>query len=197
MSSIHQNIEAVILAGGKASRMNHIDKGLIKVNGEKIIERLIEELKSVARSINIISNNDQYDYLGMPVYSDIYKNKGPIGGIHAALSLSEASKIIVVGCDMPFLSAKLFEYLIENSDTSLANVVVHGDHLEPLCSIYDQGCLEILEDRILTDQFKMMEALEAMNYNKVNIDQTLPFYHEKLFVNINAPEDLENLRNEN
>ena len=196
MNSSEQNIGAVILAGGKASRMNHVDKGLIEIKGVKIVERLINAFETVTENIMIISNNNSYDYLGLPVFSDIYKNKGPIGGVHCALSFSEAKSNIVVGCDMPFLSAGLFQYLIEKRDDSLVNVIVHNDHLEPLCSIYNNDCLAVIEERVHTDQLKMMEALEELNYNGVRITSDMPFYHNKLFTNINSLEDLEFINNE-
>ncbi len=78
----------IILAGGKSSRMGE-DKGLVLLNGKPMIQYVIEALKGVVSDIIIISNNASYNKFGIPVYPDIIKDKGPVGGIFTGLHHSK------------------------------------------------------------------------------------------------------------
>ena len=89
----NKNITGVILAGGRAERMSGKDKALLQVQGQRIIDRLIAQLRLITDDI-IISSNSEEDYgLDYPVYKDIYTGKGPIGGIHSALSYSSSNMV--------------------------------------------------------------------------------------------------------
>ena len=105
MSSI-KNITGVILAGGKSSRMG-TDKGVLELNGKKIIEHIIYSIKPVVDEIIIISNSNNYDYLGFKVYSDIIKERGPLAGIHTALTHTTTERNLIVSCDIPFINSEL------------------------------------------------------------------------------------------
>ncbi len=190
-----KGISAIILAGGKASRLKNIDKGLIEIEGKKIIERLIDALQPITNQILIISNNNQYDYLGLPVYQDIFKEKGPIGGIHTGLKHSSTECNFVVGCDMPFLSTELFKFMLNDAQNSNVSVACHHNHVEPLCGIYNNRNLTSIEENIQQENYKLMELLGLLGYKKSVIDEQLPFYSSNLFANINTAQDLETIRN--
>ncbi len=79
-----KNYTGIILAGGKSSRMG-TEKGLVEINHKKMIEYSIDQLKKVTENIIIISNTNKYNYLKYPVYEDLIKDIGPIGGIYTGL----------------------------------------------------------------------------------------------------------------
>src|SRR4051812_31899843 len=105
-------ITGIILAGGKSSRMGY-DKGLAVLNGSKMIDQVYASLKKVVDKVIIVSNTDSYNYLNVPVYQDLYKDKGPIGGIYTGLSHSTTEKNIIVACDMPFVTEAFLKQLSE------------------------------------------------------------------------------------
>lgn len=188
-----KNVTGIILAGGKSTRMNGMAKGLIKVDEMPIIERLIQALKIVSDEIIIISNDATYQHLGLKIYSDEYKNKGPLGGIHSALVHSNSPYNLVVGCDMPFLTSEALQYLVKFKAKAPIVVAEHQNWMEPLCAIYHHKCLPKILQYLRANQLKMMDFIEEQEHYLVDFDTHLPFYSTKLFQNLNSLEDLNSI----
>lgn len=187
--SSSKNITGVILAGGKSSRMG-TDKGLLELNGKKIIEHIISAIQPVVDEIIIISNTDNYDYLGLKVYSDIIKDRGPLSGIHSALSYSTNDMNLIVSCDMPFISSELLSYIVANAFDCEIAVPMYNGYAEPLCAVYSKKCIERFETLIAKNELKMRDVFHHFITKEVLILENLPFYNSKLFVNINTQDEL-------
>ena len=82
-----KEIQAIILAGGESRRMGS-DKGMLKKDGKPFVQSIIEAVKPLTARIMIISSNKDYKRFGYPVYEDIVKGKGPVGGIYTGLNHS-------------------------------------------------------------------------------------------------------------
>lgn len=186
-----QGITGVILAGGKNSRMG-TDKGLLKVEGKRIVERIIMALESEVDEIIIISNGNNYDYLGYKIYDDLIKDCGPMGGIYTALSHSSAPKSFVVSCDMPFVSKELVNFIIENSDDCEIAIPLNGKMLEPLCAVYDTSCKEQFEVLLKRKEWKMQDSLDHFKVKRIQIPENI--FAENCFENINTPAEYETLK---
>lgn len=185
-------LSAAILAGGKALRYGGKNKSLITINGSTIVERNLEILHDVFDEIIIISNEpDAYmGYSKVKVVQDIYPNKGPLSGIHSALSHSSHNGVFVFACDMPNLDKEIIlkqmRYFSEKRDM----IIIPKTHtgIEPLHAIYPK------------DSLPEVEALVKMNANYpiralFSVYPTLfwSFMDRKkaeiVFKNINRPED--------
>ena len=118
---------------------------------------------------------------------DIYPKKGPIGGLHAVLSICESEALFCVSCDMPLLQKSLVEYvcsfMIEEYDAIIA--VTEEGRKQPLCAIYRKSVVSILEKQILEGNYRMMGALEQMRVNYVAIGSEYSWQLK----NINTPEE--------
>jgi molybdopterin-guanine dinucleotide biosynthesis protein A len=178
---------AFVLAGGKSSRMGS-DKGLIEFNGKKMVEHVLKSLGS--HCIGIISNNDEYKQFGKPVWPDIYKNCGPLGGIHSALYNSDADWNLIVSCDIPFITSDFLFFLLKQIKThkGKTRVPVHDNKAEPLCALYHRSCITEIENLLMKKELKMMDALEKLDTTYIEVPQE--FDSSVLFRNINSPEDL-------
>lgn len=185
------NITGVILAGGKNSRMG-TDKGLLVVDGKRIVERIAEVLKPFVDEIIIITNGNNYDYLGYSTFKDIIKDCGPMGGIHTALTFSKTSKNFIVSCDMPFITNDLVQYIIENVGESEISVPLHQEQLEPLCAVYDKKCILKLEDLLKNKEWKLQDALKHFIVKQILIPETI--LKHNCFANINTPLEYEKLK---
>ncbi len=182
-----KKISGFILAGGKNSRMGS-DKGLLVVKGKRIIEHLIEELEQVVDDIIIISNEENYNYLGYRVYRDILKNRGPMGGIHTALTFSKTRKNLIVGCDMPFLNRSIFQFIVDNSFGFDIAVPINNEKFEPLCAVYNSSCVERFSEHLKKNKLKIQDVLKEFQTNSININNTK--FDSRYFTNINTPEEL-------
>ena len=161
------NITGVILAGGKNSRMGS-DKGMLDVDGKKIVDRIIEVIKPLVRELIVISNGTNYDNLGYAVYKDIIKEAGPMGGIHAALHYSKTDKILVVSCDMPFMSKEVILTLISEANGAEVVLPQHGDdHTEPLCAVYSKSCFSKFAELLNCGGWRMKNALKYFDVKRI------------------------------
>ena len=113
------DLSIAVLSGGKSSRMNYEDKGLMKYNGISVLSRIVKLSCKYSNDVFIIANNNMEDYekLHPNLYSDILDNyQGPLSGIYTALSKCKNSYVIILPCDGPFIKEDYFEKLI-NSET--------------------------------------------------------------------------------
>ncbi len=183
-----ENISAIILAGGKSSRMGS-DKGLVEFSRKKMIEHVLGNVKSVINEILIVSNNHEYKSFGCPVFEDINKNCGPLGGIHAGLSYSKTEWNLIVGCDMPFITPEFISFLISNISTADAVIPVHNGNNEPLCGLYHKSSLTKLESLLLKQELKMQNVLKILETKFIEVPDDI-FDADLIFKNINSPEDV-------
>ncbi|MBL7892897.1 MAG: molybdenum cofactor guanylyltransferase [Bacteroidia bacterium] len=186
---MEKKITGIVLAGGKSSRMGS-DKGMIKLNGKKFIEHIIEALIPNVSDIIIIANNDNYNNLGYKVYEDIIKECGPLGGIYTGLMNSRTESNIIVSCDIPFINSGLIRHIIKNMGRADISVPVFEGNTEPLCAVYTKGIASKLHDLIIHNELKIHNVLKHFITTQVHITKTLDFYNNRLLMNINTPEEL-------
>ena len=192
---MNNSITGIILAGGKSSRMG-TDKGLVNLKGHSLINHVIQVVNLMCDDIIIISNQPRYKNLGVPVFEDILKNKGPVGGLHSGLRHSKTQYNLLVACDMPNISFDLIKFVLDNVDgTEDAVVPLNNNQPEPLCGVYAKNCIAQLEKAIDENRFKMQEILKNLNTKYISVDESLPFYTSELFMNVNTMEDLDKIEN--
>lgn len=193
---MYTDITGVILAGGKSSRMG-LNKSFLKLGNQTIIERIVNLMKSIFTEVIIITNTpEEYKFLNLPIFEDIYKWKGPLAGIHSALNNTKSDKIFVISCDVPLMNKKMIEYIIEyktNKPIVFCNAA--GFH-QPLIGIYSKKILNKIEEIFLKEELndKSFHAF-LKNVEAEIIDPSgLPFYKDELFFNVNRPEDFEEIK---
>ena len=141
------NIAGAILAGGKNSRMSGLNKAFIRINGIFIFQRTLRLFKKIFDEIIIVTNCPQ-DFASykkdVTLVTDTIKGIGPLGGIHAALSVTSKKAVFFVACDMPFLHNALIRRQIKcfnkvECDCLLPRV---GSFIESLHAIYKKPLKE-------------------------------------------------------
>ena len=180
-----EKLTGIILCGGKSCRFGE-DKGLCTLAGEPMINYPIKALKSLCDEIIISSNEKRYEKLGYKVIPDTIKNIGPIGGIYTALKESKNDHNLIVSCDMPFLNPELLKHIIDNTQNSLIASAFKDEYVEPLCSYFNKKTIPLIGEMIHNKYFKLQILLNRANYKKINIDESLPFFKDHLFLNINT-----------
>ncbi len=184
-----KEMNGIILAGGKSSRMGQ-DKGLMEVDGQPMVRRVIDVLSPLVNKVLIIANDPAYSRFGYPVYPDLIPGKGPAGGIYTGLTHTGTEKNICLSCDLIRINEGLLRFLIRESKDSEITVAKHGQKTEPLIGIYRKKCLSGWKKLLEQDLLKLQDMIEHFEVNKVAITPDMDFYHDHLFDNINAPEDL-------
>ena len=163
------NISGVILAGGDSSRFNGIIKSKIVINGRTIISRIIDTLDELFDEIIIVTNRPEEftEYSSCKIIGDCIFNKGPLGGIHAALKMTDKEALFVVAGDMPLIDK---DYIARQVDFYMKNVCevlipMVNNYIEPLHGIYKKTIINSLEDFLkrennyaLRDFFKVSDT---------------------------------------
>lgn len=196
----NDEITAIILAGGKSSRMG-FDKSLIKYNDKSIIQIIFDVLDSVFTNIIVISNSvANYKFLNTLIYSDYYVGKGPLAGIHSGLTNSLTKKNFIISCDLPFIDSKLIDYLISQKSNKQIVIPTLNNKIQPLCGLYSQEILPklstYLKENINKTNKKLLSVkgfLETVDYEKVDAGN-LQLDSSKILFNLNDKNDLEFLK---
>ena len=192
-------ITGFVLTGGKSSRLG-VEKGLMLFDRKPLVQHVLETLSVVVGEVFISANNPDYKQFSKPIIPDIVQGIGPMGGVYSCLMQSATDYNIFLSCDTPFVPSDLFLYLIKEIDGHSCVVPVHDDEkTEPLCGIYSKQCADTFMEFISKGNYKMMDVLKAVDYHPVRVDESLPFYNNHLFFNINTPADcklaMQNLQN--
>lgn len=187
---------AAILAGGKARRFGGQPKALLPLGRQRIIDRLVRVVDSVADRVVVVLNAPQqapFQVANARVVSDRIPHAGPLGGLHAALSVSTSPWTLVVASDMPFLSGPFLAHLLA---LGLADVTVDAvvprtrDGWHPLCGCYRESCLKPIEERISRGALKTSDLLDDLR-TRVLTEGELATYDADgaLLFNVNTPAD--------
>jgi molybdopterin-guanine dinucleotide biosynthesis protein A len=141
------NFSAVILAGGKSSRMGR-DKAWLEVDGEPLLARQIQLVRATGAREILISGRADGDYapFGCPVVRDEWPGAGPLGGLAAALEAALAPLLLVLAVDMPHMTEDCLRRLFgECTETTGAIPRVNGQ-IEPLAAFYPKTARDLLPE---------------------------------------------------
>lgn len=125
-------ITGLVLAGGRGSRMGHVDKGLQTFRGAPMALHVIMRLSPQVGNLMINANQNlgPYEGFGVPVWPDQMQGfAGPLAGLQTGLSQCGTEYLVTAPCDSPFLPDDLVERLGEAllaQDAELA-VAVTGE----------------------------------------------------------------------
>jgi len=190
---------AAILMGGEARRFGGRDKSGLMIDGRSILERQLDELSRIADDILIIGGPYVVSGFsrtnGPPVrlVPDRVAGCGPLGGLDAALAAT-SGPLIVVACDMPFVTARFLAYL--RSLTAEADAVVprteRGYH--PVCAAYTPACRPVVEASLAEHRLSMRAWLERVRVRAVEAEEFDAFgSRARLLANVNTPAELHEL----
>lgn len=184
------DVSAAILAGGGSTRMGR-DKALIPIDGVPMIQRILLTLQPVVSRTVVISDRvGVYDFLGVPVHPDVIKDRGPAAGIHSALVHASTDRVLIVPCDMPFLTEALLRHIMHFPDPGDACVIEEGGIRNPLCGLYHRRILPVIEPEIRASRHTPQHLLDLLEARSVTITPDLPFFTTRLLANINDEADL-------
>jgi len=190
---------AAILAGGRASRFGGRDKSALVVDGETILRRQVSELRQVRglSGILIVGREDADRGAaadsGIRTISDLVPGSGPLGGIHAALSEAggdDRPAVMILACDMPYVTAPLVSWLLDLSDDADA-VVPHTERgYHPLCAVYTRACLGAIGRHLAERRLKVVDLFDEIRTRVVTSEELDRFGdHHRLMRNVNTPAD--------
>ena len=186
-------ISAIILSGGRATRMNSVDKGLIQLQQKPLVAHVIARLKPQVDEILINANREimQYEAFGLPVLQD--ENMvflGPLAGFSLGLQHGKHDYVLTVPCDSPLLPLDLAQRLMAALLEHLADIVVASSdsNAHPVFCLMRKTVLPSLMDYLAKGNRKVSTWQKSLRYIEVDFQKSAD-----AFVNLNTFEDLAGL----
>ena len=183
---------AVILAGGKSSRMGR-PKALLPFDGEPLIARIVARLREIFEDIVIVAAPGQ-DLPPLPVRltHDHVAYQGPVSGIYHGLQAAQNRASFVGSCDMPFINLSLISYLAGQIADYDAVVPFWEGRYQPLFAVYRSAVTPLLAEQLERGELRPVTLLERVRTLRIDEPALRRFDPEGLsFVNMNTAADYE------
>ena len=186
-------ITALILAGGRGSRMGSVDKGLQLFKGMPMVAHVLERMSPQVDEVIINANRsiDQYAAFGHRVVPDTIDGfAGPLAGLHVGLMQATTPLLVTAPCDSPFLPLDLVARLhnameLGNVDLAVAKTY---DQVHPVFCLVKRDLEPHLREFLASGQRKIDKWYATLRVVEVQFDD-----QESAFTNINTEVELREL----
>ena len=187
---MNRSFSGAILAGGQSRRMG-FNKAFLELEGSTVIARAVHVMTAVFSSPAIIANDTTlYGHLGLPVYPDIIKDAGSLGGIYTALYHSK-DYAFVVACDMPWLDPGCVRRVLDNVDGEDCVIPFISGRLHPMHAAWSKGCMNEIEAMINQGNLRINDLLKRLKIKRLTEEYFGGLPIERSVENVNTRQDLE------
>jgi molybdopterin-guanine dinucleotide biosynthesis protein A len=192
---MRNDVTVAILAGGLSRRMG-TNKSFVLLAGKPLIEHVIERVSALRLPVLLITNTpEQYASFGLPIYGDVYPQRGSLGGLYTALHYSLTDYTLCVACDMPFLNVDLLRYMLGLRSGADSVVPYIAGNYESLHAIYHQSCIPVMRAQLEQGQLRISNIysqLQVRQVTEVEVDRFDP--DQRSFANLNTPADVAHIQ---
>jgi len=153
-------MNAFVLAGGRSTRMGR-DKALVEWRGRTLIEHALDKLRSLNAHPRILGSRPDLDCFA-PVIPDNFPGRGPLGGIEAALSLTDTDLNLFLPVDLPLLPVEFLRWMIARAaiTNAVATIPSLGGRPHPLCAIHHRRLLPGIRTALAQGDAKVMRVID-------------------------------------
>ncbi len=122
--------------------------------------------------------------------------RGPLAALVAGMGALARSgcggPVLVVACDLPFLTPSLLSYLASQLGPGAARAVVplSGGRRQPLCACYSAGVLAVAEDLVAGDRRAMRDLLDRVEVTEISQPAWRRYAGAGALTDVDTPEDL-------
>jgi molybdenum cofactor guanylyltransferase len=198
------DISALILAGGRGTRMGGVDKGLLLFNSIPLVQHCLARLQSSGGVGQILINAnrhlDTYASFGVPVLSDDLADfAGPLAGFLVGLAHCTTPYLLTLPCDTPLFPLDLASRLAAALETQQADIAMVSapevdDNGQAQLRPQPVFCLLRKELRESLTQFTQAGGRKigawTARHNTVRVPFDRPGDHPQAFFNANTPTEL-------
>lgn len=191
MSQI-STITGVVLAGGKASRMGGVDKGLQELNGiplwQHVAQRLSKQVSTLAVSAN--KNLAIYQASGYPVYPDLLADfPGPLAGMLSVIQQCDAEWFLFCPCDTPFIPDCLIERFVKQREAAAVVWAHDGERDHPTIALMHRKLMPELQNYLAAGERRVMVFMRQAGGHSVDFSEM-----KQAFININTLEQIDTMQ---
>jgi len=169
------------------------DKAFLRFGQESLLDRALRLAASVTQDIRIVGDPKKFANLSHPVIEDVYPQRGPLGGIHAAFCQTPSELNLILAVDMPLVTPAFLVYLIAQARRSAAVVTVPNAFggFQPLCAVYRREFADLAEESLHAGKNKIDPLFVRTSTQVITEEQLLSAgFSPEMFRNLNTPEDI-------
>lgn len=179
-------ITGLILAGGKATRMDGANKALVPFLGRPMLAQVSERLSPQVDETLINANQDieSFKTFNLTLVKDeINDFAGPLAGLHAGLKASQHEWVLSVPCDSPLLPKNLAKRLFEDAQTQQADIAIAKTHIQnhPVFCLCKKSLCDDLATYLKQGGRKVREWQQLHHCVEVNFEDELSFSNINTF----------------
>jgi len=166
------------------------DKTALLLEGRTLLSRAQELARSLTERVFVVGPRARF---GAEAVEDIYSDRGPLGGIHAALTASQTELNLVLSVDTPFLAPEFLRFLVEEAKRcgSTVTVPVAGGRKQTLCAIYRRAFAGFAEEALRAGRNKIDPLFADTTVREISEREIVELdFDPRMFDNLNTPEDL-------
>ncbi len=172
-----------VLVGGLSTRMGQ-DKALLLSGSDPLVTDVAHRVAVAAGNVALVGHPERYSSLGLDCIVDLRPNLGPLSGIESALVSRRGDLNLIVACDMPGLTVRLLQRLLQHAAQAGALCVVGRDKtgtIHPLCAVYHRDCLPVVQRALDGRRLRLMDLVEEL--------RAIPFEVDEIIWNVNTPQE--------
>ena len=184
-------ITAFVLAGGQSTRMGE-DKAFVCLNGKTLLAKALQTARAITPEVRIVGPSGKFAEHA-PVVEDIYVQRGPLAGIHSALTRTMTNLNLILAVDLPFLTSGFLNYLCQRAEgnDSLVTVPRAEGRWQPLCAVYRKAFTYPAERALEAGQNKIDSIFPTVSVACVGEQEIKAAgFSLEIFRNVNTQEQL-------
>jgi molybdopterin-guanine dinucleotide biosynthesis protein A len=184
-------LSAAILAGGNASRFGGLDKSALRLDGQSIFDLQLAVLGALTSSILIVgTDSTRFRASGIPVFADRVPGAGALGGIYTALVEAPGDHVLVIACDMPFLTRPFLAHLVAEAAHVDVAIPKDADGRRPLCAVFASRLAPHLRACMDAGRLRVRDALHGLQVREIGPEELARYdVNGRLLMNVNTPDD--------
>jgi molybdopterin-guanine dinucleotide biosynthesis protein A len=188
------NWSAAILAGGRARRLGGQDKSALIVDGFRFIDRQLDALRPLTDRIVLVGYRGAPP-ASIPVERDGWPDAGPLGGLATALVTAATDRVLVLACDLPYVTTPFLAFLADVDPDAAAVVPVCDGRWQPLCAIYARSAADTFVTALARGDRAVAPVVSQLRPRLMGHGEWARFDRTGLLLaNVNTPDDLARIR---
>ncbi len=189
-----------ILAGGRSRRMGGRHKATLPMAGGTVLGCILQGTGALGLPCWLVGAHEScpedpdliaaLSATGLPMTRDRRPDAGPLAGLDAAFAATSAQRILLLACDLPFVTAGFLSWLVAQADDAGAIPVDASGRLQPLCAVYGASCRAHLTTALDAGSLRLQEFAGRTGARLLAHETWARFDPSgKLLMNLNDPAD--------
>ena len=169
------------------------DKAFIELKGRTLLERALDTVRVLTPEAIVVGERSKFAQFAT-VVEDVFRDRGPLGGIHAALVATATDLNLILAVDLPFVDSGFLKFLLRQAVSNGAVVTVprSADGWQPLCGVYRREFGRVAERALLLGRNKIDPLFAEVETKTVEQAELVAHgFAVNMFRNLNTPQELE------